>query len=99
MADLAGPVDRSESDLKFGAIPCGAARARRLRLAVEDPNGAFVGYAGVMPRLAKDHPLVHFEVGWRLVRAAWGYGYATESAKAALHHAIRDVGLSEIISY
>jgi len=35
----------------------------------------------------------------QFVRAAWGYGYATESAKAALRHATRDVGLSEIVSY
>jgi RimJ/RimL family protein N-acetyltransferase len=47
-----------------------------------------------------DHPLgPHFEIGWRLMRDAWGRGYATEAAAAALDDAFKRVGLSEVVSY
>jgi RimJ/RimL family protein N-acetyltransferase len=39
------------------------------------------------------------EVGWRLARVAWGKGYATEGARAALSHGFDDVGLAEIVSF
>lgn len=100
MADLGGPFDLSESNRKFDRY-CAAQREHGIsRWAIENSAGEFLGYAGVMPRLHEDHPLwAHFEIGWRLIRNAWGFGYATESAKAALPHAINDVGLNNIISY
>lgn len=39
------------------------------------------------------------ETGWRLARAHWGQGYATEAARAALMHGFGPLGLREIVAY
>jgi RimJ/RimL family protein N-acetyltransferase len=38
------------------------------------------------------------EIGWRLDRAYWGRGLATEGAAAVLRHAFGDLGLDHVIS-
>ncbi|MGC5005407.1 GNAT family N-acetyltransferase [Streptomyces sp. NBC_00353] len=38
------------------------------------------------------------EVGWRLGRAHWGHGLATEAAAAAVRFGIEDLGLERIVS-
>jgi RimJ/RimL family protein N-acetyltransferase len=49
----------------------------------------------VTPRLIGPH----VEIGWRLVRSAWGKDYATEAARAALTDAFDRVRLTEIFAY
>jgi RimJ/RimL family protein N-acetyltransferase len=69
------------------------------RWAVETQDGAFIGYTGIMPS-RPGHPIgPHNDIGWQLVRPAWGFGFATEAARAALADAFRRLGLSEVVAY
>ncbi|MEQ8309040.1 MAG: GNAT family N-acetyltransferase [Hoeflea sp.] len=100
MADLGGPIARAESDQKFDRYVETLRIYRTSRWAVEALDGTFLGYAGVMARPDAAHPLgFHHEVGWRFNRMAWGHGYATESAAAALEYAVRSTGLTNIVAY
>lgn len=62
-------------------------------------SGEFVGIVGLnQPRwTAAFTPCT--EVGWRLARSAWGKGYATEAARAALAVAFGPLGLPEVVSF
>jgi RimJ/RimL family protein N-acetyltransferase len=62
-------------------------------------TGRFIGFTGLaVPRFeAAFTPAV--EVGWRLAREAWGLGYASEAARAAVAVGFGPVGLDEIVSF
>jgi RimJ/RimL family protein N-acetyltransferase len=63
-------------------------------------DGAFLGWCGVMPCHESVTPIAgQPEIGWRLVTTAWGEGYATEAARAALDDAFARVGLPEVLAY
>jgi RimJ/RimL family protein N-acetyltransferase len=99
MRDLGGPVSRAASDAKLARYGAAFRQHGLSRWAIETPDHAFQGYAGVMPS-DDGHPLGrHFQIGWRLMRHAWGKGYASEAAAAALRDAFDRAGLSEIVAY
>ena len=62
-------------------------------------TGAFVGYTGLWPAAFEAHFTPAVEVGWRLARAAWGHGYATEAARASLADGFTRLELDEIVSF
>ena len=59
----------------------------------------FIGFVGL--HIPSDElpfsPCV--EVGWRLMRHAWGKGLATEGATAVLDVAFFDLGLTEVVAF
>ncbi|MBN9090182.1 MAG: GNAT family N-acetyltransferase [Reyranella sp.] len=95
-ADLGGPLARAASDAKLDRYRPTFERHGFGRLAIEDAQQVFAGYAGVMPS-TPGHP--HTEIGWRLVRAAWGKGYASEAARAVLEDAFARLGIRELLAY
>jgi RimJ/RimL family protein N-acetyltransferase len=66
--------------------------------ALEVPDAApFIGFTGLWPaEIVPGRPMV--EVGWRLARPYWGFGYATEAAREALRVGFEDLSLMEIVS-
>jgi RimJ/RimL family protein N-acetyltransferase len=62
-------------------------------------TGEFLGVCGCK-RIPWPHALpTPVEIGWRFAPAAWGQGYATESARAALDHCFAAAKLSAIASF
>jgi RimJ/RimL family protein N-acetyltransferase len=94
-----GVLSEAESAAKFARYRGAFERLGFCRWALEDRDGGFLGYVGVMPG-RPGHPLGdHLEIGWRLARCGWGFGYATEAARAALADVFsRGLG-SEVLSY
>ena len=61
-------------------------------------TGAFVGFAGLAHQEDWTEGGHKTEVGWRLDRAFWGQGLATEAAKASVAYGFETLGLVRIIS-
>jgi RimJ/RimL family protein N-acetyltransferase len=61
-------------------------------------SGEFIGFTGLAPVSFEAHFTPAIEIGWRLARSAWGRGYATEAAVAALAFGFEEIGLDEIVS-
>ena len=103
MEHFPATLSRTESDAFVDRIQGGFAR-HGFGLWVVDADGVFVGFTGLaVPRFhvawmaGREQPVV--EVGWRLTRSAWGNGYATEAARAALGFAFGSVGRREVVSF
>jgi RimJ/RimL family protein N-acetyltransferase len=69
------------------------------RWVVEVPGEAgFAGIVGLVTVPYEAHFTPAVEIAWRLARAYWGRGYATEAARAALDFGFGKLGLAEIVA-
>jgi RimJ/RimL family protein N-acetyltransferase len=100
MVDYPRPQTREESNARLDRYIATFAENGFCRWALERrTDGMFIGYAGIQP-VFKDHPLAPgVEIGWRMVRSAWGFGYASEAARVSLVDGFARCGLLEVQSY
>lgn len=64
--------------------------------ALERSRGAFLGWFHFrpLPGSPPDEP----ELGYRLRRAAWGHGYATEGSRALIDHGFGALGVRRVVA-
>lgn len=100
MEHFPAPLSRQQSDELVEGIEAGFEENGFGLWALElRDGGEFIGFAGLAVPAFEAHFTPAVEVGWRLVRSAWGNGYATEAGEAALGFGFGEAGLSEIVSF
>lgn len=93
-------LSRAESDAFVDRMEAALDRDAYGLWAIEvAATGEFIGFTGLSVPSFEAHFTPAVEVGWRLVRHAWGNGYASEAARAALAHGFDGAGLEEIVSF
>jgi ribosomal-protein-alanine N-acetyltransferase len=99
-AHLTGVLGRAESDAIVDRVLAGFAEHGHGPWALEVKGGApFIGFCGIWNPSFTAHFMPCTEIGWRLAHEAWGKGYATESAEAALAYGFGALRLAEIVAY
>jgi len=100
MEHFASTLSREQSDTLADRIEAHFG-ARGFGLwAVEIPGVVeFAGFCGLSVPAFEAHFTPCVEIGWRLAADLWGYGYATESARAVLAFGFDTLGLDEIVSF
>jgi ribosomal-protein-alanine N-acetyltransferase len=100
MAYFPAALTRKQSDALVDAVEAHIEREGWGLWALEvRDTGAFAGFTGLARPRFDAHFTPAVEVGWRLARAAWGHGYATEAARAAAAFGFDALELSEIVSF
>src|SRR5690348_5836435 len=100
MRHFPAPMSRQESDAVADAVEADIARDGWGWWALEvRETGMFIGFTGLKAVTFEAHFTPAVEIGWRLARGAWGFGYATEAAQAAVRFGFEDLGLEEIVSF
>lgn len=67
-----------------------------LHLAFDKENGSFIGHAGLIPQSVEGNDEI--EVGYWVVKEAWGKGFGLEQARAWKDYGFNKLGLRRLIS-
>jgi len=86
-----------EEDMRYNLVErFPALRPLGERMMARKDDGIIVGWCGLQRSVGIADTAA--EVTYNVIRAFWGYGYATEAAAAMLHHGFCDLRLEEIIA-
>lgn len=98
---LGGVLTREQADERIDRVEATFERVGYGRFLIErKADSRFLGWCGVMPCHESVTPIAgQPEMGWRLIRDAWGEGYASEAARAALDDAFGRLGMAEVLAY
>lgn len=100
MEHFPSTLDRSASDALVDRIEERLERDGYGLWALEiRETGEFVGFTGLAPVTFEAAFAPAVEIGWRLARGAWGFGYASEAARDVLCFAFDEAGLAEVVSF
>lgn len=101
MRHFPAPMPRAATEAFVAALRAHAVRdGFSFSVAERRADGAFLGMVGIgrvsLPGTPVDGSV---ECGWRLARAAWGQGYATEAAAAWISHVFRAGLADEVVAF
>ena len=99
MRYLGPPLSREASDAAIDRMVAAQAANGFCFWALEQKaDGAFIGFCGLLPVTFDAVPAGSLEAGWRLRRASWGQGFASEAARASLGWGFAH-GIARIIAF
>lgn len=68
--------------------------------AVDDlTTDQFIGFVGLLHQNFKSNYTPSVDIGWRLMKSAWGKGFATEAAESCLEYAFSELKLNEVYAF
>lgn len=62
-------------------------------------TGQFIGFVGLHEQATQFEFSPCVEIGWRLAKAFWRQGYATEAAQASLDYAFNTLQLEQVVAF